>query len=372
MSCRRSARGTCAVLLAMTLALSESASAQTPETPVAEDRAAAAGTARQSDLGRSASLAVAHQVCFITQRHTVACNDALAGRGIDDTKTTPWKTVPGLLDIVTLSAGYGFICALSRQGSVRCWGDAPRDEHDHAEQPRRALFGDGKHRYYARPQPLNRVDQQVVAIAAAANSVCVRLADGTLQCMNETYLNRSHPQDDGRQVGTLSIVDGGACLLDKLGRVECKVCGEEVGCSRWSRIKGFAGSVAKMSITCGGECVPQVAGLTRNGKLQLCSLRGDLASCPELPQVPTRLAQIHGSCARTTAGQIYCWGGRPNRDGSERAQQIPLPEPATELSVGSGTICMRLRSRKLACLLWNPLLGRVTKPVEIVIPPSTL
>lgn len=362
-----------------------------------------------SDLGRSASLVAGEQVCSILKDSRVACisedrifsqhdreeaakrrqmiestdsaGDAHSDPELDSEEydatvpgtelgPAPWQVVPGLRGVVALSSGFRFTCALTREGKVLCWGSDPMTERDFDKENAIGLFGDGKHTTYLLPRPLNRVNQRIIALAARANGLCVRLADSTLQCINVGYFDRSHPGDGGRKVQAVSMVSGGACFLDAAGKVTCHSC-EENGCSEWADHLGFSGPVARMSITCGGECPAEVVGLVRGRRLQVCHLSNSTRRCPELTRVPADLAQVDGSCGRTAAGEVYCWGARIGRGGELRTERIALPEPAVELGVVQHVVCARLASGKVACLRWNPLFGRIDTPLQLLpLPPA--
>ena len=68
------------------------------------------------------------------------------------------------------------------------------------------------------------------------------------------------------------------------------------------------------------------------------------------------------TCARSSAGEVQCWGTRGNPDGdlgdyplydpvvdAEVAATLDLPEPAIQVAVGTGFMCALLESRAVVC-----------------------
>jgi len=326
--------------------------------------AASATPPKLGPLAESASLAAASQVCSIIKGGRVVCADPRA-------KHPQWSKVQGLANVTSIAAGLEFLCALSQQGGVKCWGRDPVTSLGSEDGVSVGLFGDGKQPHHAVPRSLNRVKQRVVAMAAQAYGVQLRLADGTLQSLNNSLLHDRRLPNGGRDIHSLSLVDGGACLLSKSGQVECNLCGEQ-GCTGWSVVRGFSGPVSLISITCGGECSEWLVGLPQGGPPQSCRLMNTPGRCPELQGISGALRQLVHACGRTETGEVYCWAESMERSGPPlKAQRIPLPESATELAANSGSlVCARLASGRIACFRWDPLFGRMDGPARVLDAPQ--
>lgn len=353
-------------------------------------------------LGASATLAVCHrQLCSIIEGGRVVCDErwlsdyrqrfsrqrsALLRREVA-ALTSPaalppgagaspqWQEVPGLRDVVSLTAGNQFICALTKPGAVWCWG------HDFSTPPERGedkavarLFGEGSEAHVPKPAPLRGVKEAVVAIAAQVNSVYVRMADGSFLQLHDPTLSKEPPPDLAQQVRRVSRASDGfgdICYLDGRARVHCQDCRSD-GCHGWIRLSGFAGPVSQLALSCGGgECPVRVAGLLRSGQLQICSRFSGPAVCPQIGDIQGRVDELVQSCGRTRTGEVYCWAMHIAAS-EKRAQRIPLPGPAVELAArGERVQCARLASGQIACFVPETLYGNLVYPPETIELPRT-
>lgn len=380
----------CVVLLSETLA--ESARAQAQQFPDAK------GTSPQS-LGENATLAAAHQLCSIVQGGRVVCNEAWyldisvrANRPRPQANGSPasnpspqaaspqgsrgntrWQEVAGLRDVISLTAGRYYLCALTKQGAVKCWGQDNSVPSDAEKPPATRLFGDGTQRYVPQPAPLRGASKGVVAVAAQDESIYLRRADGSFTALMDSTLRIYPPKGLARSLRSISRVSSSCreiCYLDSGGRVHCQYYRNDE-CSGWAVVRGFAGPVTQIGITCGGgECRSDVAGLTKTGQIQLCPMNFlDSQPCPQISNLPAQVVELVRNCARSSSGDVYCWS-MSHGQGLLRAERIPLPEPAVELAArGTRVQCARLASGKIACFIpevrkW----GLVGPPVVIDAP----
>ena len=92
-------------------------------------------------------------------------------------RTTP-HVVPGLDPAVAVTAGGEHVCALSREGAVRCWGANGEGQ-----------LGDGGLSSRAAPAPVG-IPARVLEIAAGNLHSCALLADGTVRCWGDNQLGQ--------------------------------------------------------------------------------------------------------------------------------------------------------------------------------------
>lgn len=345
------------------------------------------------NLGGSASLAVGHQLCSIVDGGRVVCDQAwLSGyvqrfvrrrkallRADTDPSLSPaapqqgaslgpvWQVIHGLRDVVSLTAGAQFICALTKQGVVRCWGYDFSAERD-GKTPSR-LFGNGSETHVPQPVPLHGVSKETVSVSAQVNSVYLRFADGSFTHLNDPTLSAEPPLNLAREVRRVSRVSdqfGDVCYLDSRGRVHCQDCRSD-SCRGWIQLPGFAGPVTQIALTCGGgECPSRVAGLMTTGQVQICRPSGGQAKCPQVGGIQGPLDELVQNCGRTRVGDLYCWAMHISAD-ETRARRIQLPEPAVELAARGGRVqCARLSSGKIACFIPESLGGQLVYPPETI------
>lgn len=380
----------CLVLLSATL--TAQAWAQAQHVPGAKGPSA-------QNIGEHATVAAAHQLCAIVQGGRVVCNRAwylaIAVRANRPRSSTtgssanvaspqgtslpgspsdsPWQEVFGLRDVISLTAGWQYLCALTKQGAVKCWGQDNSVPPDAVEPPATRLFGDCAQRDVPQPAPLRGASKGVVAVAAQDESIYLRRADGSFTALMDSTLRIYPPKGLARSLRSISRVSSlfrDICYLDSSGRVHCQYCRNDE-CLGWAVVRGFAGPVTQIGITCGGgECRSDVAGLTKTGQIQLCPMNFlDSQPCPQISNLPAQVVELVRNCARSSSGDVYCWSMSYGQ-GLLRAERIPLPEPAVELAArGTRVQCARLASGKIACFIpevrkW----GMVGPPVVIDAP----
>lgn len=333
------------------------------------------------DLGENVTLAAAHQLCSIVQGGRVVCNHAWyrdisvranrlrssASRSAASAaspqgtslpgsrRDSPWQEVFGLRDVISLTAGRYYLCALTKQGAVKCWGQDNSVPPDAEEPPATRLFGEGAQRDVPQPAPLRGASKGVVAVAAQDESIYLRRADGSFTALMDSTLRIYPPKGLARSLRSISRVSSlfrDICYLDSGGRVHCQYCRNDE-CLGWAVARGFAGPVTQIGITCGGgECRSDVAGLTKTGQIQLCPMNFlDSQPCPQISNLPAQVVELVRNCARSSSGDVYCWMMSMGQ-GVLHAERIPLPEPAVELAArGNRVQCARLASGKIACFI---------------------
>ncbi|WP_165371476.1 RCC1 domain-containing protein [Pseudolysobacter antarcticus] len=127
-------------------------------------------------VGSIASLAAGgSHTCGLTSGSVVLCWGYNAfgqlGDGTLTNKNAPGLAVIGLTDVVAITAGTSHTCALTRAGAVKCWGSNVYGQ-----------LGDGTTTDSATPVAVIGLGSGVAAIAAASRHTCALTRVGTVKC----------------------------------------------------------------------------------------------------------------------------------------------------------------------------------------------
>lgn len=288
-----------------------------------------------------------HHTCALMTNGRVRCwganGSGQLGSGEADASSVP---VPvgaegggELSAIVGLSAGDRHTCAVSRSGSVRCWGansagqvgDGATSDHDRAV----AVVGLGGH------GQLDDVDE----VAAGSEHTCALLDDGRLNCWGAN----GDGQLADREVATASspvvapyelsgvkdVVVGGAhtCILSTTNLASC-----------WGA--NGDGQVGDGTI------------VDRPLPTAVAEVGGD----GQLSDVKQLVAGRDHTCALTTSGRVRCWGSNffgQLGDGTTTDVATPVIVPTAagtgelagikQLSAGAFHTCAVLTNGRLYC-----------------------
>lgn len=234
----------------------------------------------------------AYHSCALAESGRVACwGDNQRGQLGDGSQDASQDAsvvplwVPGLDDVVELRASDATTCARRRGGSVACWGDNAHGEAaPHAGRGAPADSGAG---------------------ASDASGEPPAYAPGNLQRV---------PRDIAELSAARSLVMGSrhACVLDGSGGVTC-----------WGD-----GSF--------GQLGPGVA-----DAFQLRAVAG-------LPPLVELAAAAEQSCGRTSAGDVWCWGGARTSAGLGPAPVAGIAS-ATRLEVVPGRACAWTSNGEVSC-----------------------
>lgn len=215
--------------------------------------------------------------CAVTRSGSVYCwgfsDRGQLGNGTLSNLMTPTR-VSGLPPTVAVSAGHFHTCALLADRTVACWGGNSAGE-----------LGDGTKVQSATPVAARDV-RNAVGLYAGSSFSCALLVDRALSCWGNVF-GTDPPASQPTPTGVTNVVRLGAgsaryaCLIGGSSQVEC-----------WGEsYKSRLGVVSEMTL---GPKAPSVVSDTAANFVEVAS------------------GENH-SCARRGSGQVACWGD--NNDG---------------------------------------------------------
>ncbi len=265
--------------------------------------------------------------CVLTATGRVGCfgdnTESEVGNGTDNVETfVPADT--SIADATQITAGDEHHCALRAGGTVWCWGDNSNLQQGVAGT--------------ANDQP---VPQQIAgltgmrAVSAGGDHTCVLDSFGQIQCWGD---------GDNRQLGRSSTTDSETPIPVTLpaGRTATAVsAGGDHTCAL----------LDDATVACWGD--------DDNGQLG----DGSPGTDSETPTVAVGLTGVvqldtgfNNTCARTMAGEVYCWGDNLDGqigDGTTTDRSTPtlvtLPATAVDVSVGTDFVCALLSNDAIYC-----------------------
>ena len=268
--------------------------------------------------------------CVVTDAAKVACWGANDGGQLGEGSLLDRGhvvTVRGLAgDTVRVTAGESHTCALSSEGTVRCWGEN-----------RSGQLGDGTFVRRRTPSPVRNLND-VAEISAGGRHTCAVTTAGAVWCWgaNEweqlgarTRQARSRPRRVAALAGAATVVAAGdnhTCALTEAGTVEC-----------WG-----ANDLGQL-----GSSVTQMA-------------RAEPARVPILGKATAVTSGANHTCALTSSGRVRCWGANDSGqlgDGTFRAHSRPVTvrglSDAVAVSAGGDHTCALTKRGALLCWGWN-------------------
>jgi alpha-tubulin suppressor-like RCC1 family protein len=257
--------------------------------------------------GASSAQAVgvgAFHVCALTAAGTVQCwgNDTAGelGQGSASSEPQPLpQDVPGLSGVVGLGVGRAHTCAVVAGGEVRCWGDNQSDQSG-------ATCG----RECVSPTAIAGLTG-AVEVAAGSFFSCARLGTGEVFCWgNNGYgqLGAGIPDLTSTTPVAVSGIDD-AVQLALGGNFACALS-------------------SGGGVSCWGE--------DRAGQLGDGTVGGERDVPAPVVGLPTGVVEIAAgwehACARTTDGEVWCWGrGADGQLGDEGFDRSATPVRARYL-----------------------------------------
>ena len=268
--------------------------------------------------GVAAIAAGGGHTCALTSIGAVKCwgfnYGGVLGDGTEEHRTTPVDVV-GLDSGVTAIAGGGeHACAITKTGSVKCWGGNKLGQ-----------LGDGTKENRLTPVDVVGLKGKVSFLAAGVNHTCAVFESGAVQCWG---WNHSSQLGDGTKQDRLTPVD---------------VTGLSSGVS--SLVAGTRNTCA-VTIEGGVKCWGNVGagGMQGSGPIEESSVPEEKAG---LRSVVALAAGDAHDCALTRAGGVKCWGwgsfgslGIGKDEGSlAPTDVVGLSKGATSIAAGKFHTC---------------------------------
>lgn len=286
--------------------------------------AASQGVATQLLAGATAITTGSDHACALLADGTVWCwgGDGYGqlGPATNTTSYAPVK-VTGLAGVTSVKAGGFFTCALLASGAVSCWGYNANGQ-----------LGDGTMAQSATPVAVSGISN-AVAIAAGARHACAVLADGTVKCWG--YNLNGELGDATTTDRHTPVTVSGLTGATVVGAGSYHTCAIATAGALWCWGKNASGQLGVL--VNGSATTPQrVTGLA--------------------PAAGAVAGGLYHTCALTTAGAVWCWGGNSSGqvgDGTTYLasfpKQILAAGSATAVDAGDEYTCAVLTSTAASC-----------------------
>jgi uncharacterized protein (TIGR03437 family) len=305
--------------------------------------------------------------CAVTNAGEVLCwganQSGQLGNGTTTSSTTPVRVIGLPTDVVAITAGQNFTCALTRAGGVLCWGSNTYDgslgngSGTDSNVPVRVLDLTGK-------APLGGV----VAISAGNFHTCALTSIGAVLCWGSDGVNTTNIPVGGfglsNDVAAISAGSLFTCAVTTSGNAQCWGSGIDGQLGNGNNyasatavaVLNPAGSAPLTGVAAIAAGYDDACALTSSGTV-LCwggdgaGELGNGAPSSTPSNIPTRVLDVTGksaltgiaavteglqhTCALTNAGAELCWGD--NAYGALGAPGVFLattPVPVSGLSSG--------------------------------------
>ncbi|MBL8681718.1 MAG: hypothetical protein JNK05_21295 [Myxococcales bacterium] len=282
--------------------------------------------------------------------------------------------VPGLTDVVALSAGDGHTCARTMGGEVRCWGSNVYGQLGRGVTETMAV---------ARPEPVllgTRPLTRVLSLVAGGQHTCVHREDGAVLCWGwgqNGQLGVSVPTGPqapcmGRCIESPVAVEGfegsGSSDPDVVEPDATSTdAGRDDADARAS--DGATGDASRPPMTdASADGARPPADGSSAGDASMDASAAD-SGAPVLPTMPVAASVAAGAaftCIHTTDGTVRCFGanrsgelgsGRVDEGGPTLSNVIASPGSAStnplqnvrSIEAGSSTTCVILGDRSVRC-----------------------
>jgi len=300
--------------------------------------------------------------CALVSTGLVGCWGSDAYGNLGDGLTSGFSLVPvqanGLSNVTQLSLGDRHGCAVTKGGTVRCWGDDTQGQ-----------LGDSNRTPSGTATIVSGITGGATAVAAGSMHTCAILSGGAVSCWG---LDMSGQLGNGQAAGSSVIpvpvmgLTSGATAIAAGAAFTCAVVsGGAVKC--WGdglhgQLGGPASSPTPMAVAMPASAKGIAAGanhvcaLMTGGSVvcwgaddqgQLGSVQGEMSAkpvaVPGLTGVVAIAAGGNESCALDGAGAVHCWGEDPVGDtGSGPAQPGIVPSLTSgiaHITVVTGHAC---------------------------------
>jgi alpha-tubulin suppressor-like RCC1 family protein len=321
-------------------------------------------------------------VCALAGDGSLWCwgdnKDGQLGDGTTASKTAPVQVTALGSDVVQVSAGEAFTCAVKGDGSAWCWGSNAAGQ-----------LGNGKWADTLVPTLVSGLASMVAQMVVGTEHSCARKTDGTVWCWG--YLNTGSTP---RLSNTPEQVAGFAGNATSVAAGESHNCALKADGTVWCWGDNFGGQLGNGSLV-GSSAPAQVTGLTQPasqvfaGPEDSCAIVKDGAlwcwgaqnnsTTPllraGLPDTQEVAVQMDHSCARDTNGALWCWGANEHGqlgEGTIRPSDLPVLATAVtgakQVAVGQAASCAIDAASKLRCWGSNDWgqLGIGSEPAQTV------
>jgi alpha-tubulin suppressor-like RCC1 family protein len=300
-----------------------------------------------------ASISAGHShTCAVTTAGAAYCwglnGNGQLGDGTTTRRSTPTPVVGLSSGVASISAGFSHTCALTTSGAVLCWGHNSYGE-----------LGDGTTTYRLTPMPVVGLSSGVASISVRvhAQHTCAVTTAGAAYCWGSNYYgqlgdgtktNRLTPTPVvGLSSGVASISAGGnnTCAVTTAGAAYCwglNGSGQLGDGTKTNRLTptpvvGLSSGVASISAVHLHTCAVTTAGAAYCWGHNSYGEVGDGTTTARSTPTPVAglssgVASISAgnkhTCALTTAGAVYCWGGNGTGqlgDGTTTQRYTPVP-----------------------------------------------
>ncbi|MEM6291826.1 MAG: hypothetical protein AAGA54_11190 [Myxococcota bacterium] len=276
---------------------------------------------KQVEVGRDFS-------CALERGGTIKCwgnnEDGQLGDGRGGSpgalSLTP-VTVRGLKGVAEISLGEYHGCARTKEGTVKCWGNAENGQ-----------ISDDSQRVFGSPMSIDRLGK-IKQVASGASHVCALETNGKVKCWGR---NTEGQLGDGKSGSRIKAVEV-AGVRDGVALVS----GDHHSC-----VLRKGGAVACWGNNSDGQ-------LGMNGKEKK---HGTPVAMVGLENVAQLAAGDRHSCARLNSGRVVCWGsndqgqiGGPRSGGRLKPGPVRGVGDAVDISLGLAHTCAARKTGQVAC-----------------------
>jgi alpha-tubulin suppressor-like RCC1 family protein len=257
--------------------------------------------------------------CALTAQGTVKCwGVAPLGDGIMYDSNTP-KDVVGLSSVVAISGGGNHMCALTSGGKVKCWGENISGE-----------IGDGTQNTAYAPVDVVGLPAGITAISAGGSHTCALTAGSGVKCWGENssgQLGNASNSTSYTPVDVVSLTSG------------------------VSKISAGVNHTCAVTTTGAAKCWGyNTYGQLGDGSYSSRAVPGLVSGLSS--GVATIAAGRTSSCAITTGGAALCWGNNQNGQ-LGNGDHLNRLTPANVVGLSGGVSAIHAGGDMQTCAIQN-------------------